>query len=60
MTKQEIKKQAIDILQSSIGVAYYQIQELNVTEEEEKAINEQLRKLATRACKAIGIEYITY
>lgn len=60
MTKTAAKEKAKSILQSAIGAAYYKLENENLTSEDEALILEYIDKLATKACKAIGTEYISY
>lgn len=60
MTKSEAKTKAKNIMQSVIGCAYYRLENEDLTEEETALIMEYINKLAERACKSIGCDYVTY
>lgn len=61
MTKTEAKKIATHIMRESIGVAYYRIADSNdYAQEDKEVIIDYVNKLGKRACKAIGIDYVTY
>lgn len=60
MTKTQAKEKAKTILQSAIGNAYYKLENEDLTSKDEVLVLEYINKLATKACKSIGTEYISY
>ena len=64
MTNRQAREIAKDILQDTIGVAYYKLNESfkyeDLTEEEKDMINCFLTQYAISACKAFRRDYITY
>lgn len=60
MTKTELKEIAKDILQESIGVAYYKLENEHYSPEDEKIIVDYINKYGAAACKAFGKDYVAY
>lgn len=61
MTKKEQRQQAKDILQSVIGCAYYRLEnEDNISEADKEAIIQYINQYGKAACKAFGVEYVTF
>ena len=64
MKKTELKQIAKNQLIDAIATAYYGLEEDNdyvvLSEKEQKIVNDYLRKLGTRMCRAINEEYITF
>ena len=60
LTKTEAREIAKKLLQESIGVAYYRLENESYSEEDEQLIIDYINKFGTAACKAFGKEYITY
>ena len=61
MSKSEMREKAKEILQDSIAVAYYKLEnESNLTDEEVEQITQYINQYGTAACKAFGREYVTY
>lgn len=61
MSKTEAKKIATHILRESVGCVYYRIADSDdYAQEDKEVIIDYINKLGKRACKAIGIDYVTY
>ena len=60
MKKTELKEIAKNILQESIGVAYYKLENENFSADDEKIIIDYINKYGVSACKTFGRDYITY
>ena len=59
MTKTEAKEKAKTVLIDALSVAYYKLEEENLTEEEIEAINFYINKLGNTMAKSIGMKYYT-
>lgn len=60
MTKKEQKKTAARLITEAIGGAWYKTEGMDLSQEDVEAISYYIYKLGTRACKAIGTEYVGY
>lgn len=62
LNKSEAKQVARELLQNVVGTAYYRLEnyENEYDEETIQLINHYLDMMATRALKAVGLDYITY
>ena len=64
LSRKQANEIAKKVLQNQIGIAYYSLENREYTddysEEEINLIKYYLDKQAARACKAVGIDYITY
>ena len=60
MTKTEAKIKAKDIIQETLAVAYYKLEnEPDLPLEEVELITHYINKYGTACCKAIGVDYYT-
>lgn len=60
MTKKEQQAIAAKLITNAIGGAFYRTEGMDLSLEDAEAICYQIYKLGTRACKAIGTEYVPY
>lgn len=59
MSKKKMREFAKDILMRSIAVAYYKLENENLSEEEEKQITLYINQYGETMAKAIGRRYYT-
>lgn len=55
MTKTEAKKEAKNIIGELLATAYYRLENMEFTEEEEEVIHEELGKITTSLFKKLNI-----
>ena len=60
MSKKEAKEKARKVMQSAIGTAYYKLEGEDLSPEDAEKVISYVNQLGERACKAIGLKYITY
>lgn len=60
MKNTKAKEIARDILQDTIAVAYYQLEEKEYTKEEKELISKYIHEQAEKMLKSINRKYITY
>ncbi len=60
MTKKEQKAFALELMDSAIGCAYYKLENYDLSDTDNGAVLAYLNKYGERACKALGIKYVTY
>ena len=60
MKKTEAKEKAKKILLDQIGIAYYSLENEDISDEDKELIIEYINQLGERACKAIGGKYVSY
>lgn len=60
MTKKEQKAFALKLISSAINSAYYRLENFDISDSDNEAILVYLNEYGKRACKAVGVRYVTY